>query len=259
MPAHPRQGRGRLRLLALRRPCRHCGVRQRRRPAHLYQLRSERRPRAGRQADARLVQQRGQDHRMADRARRGRQAARVRDHPALEHHDAGRQRRSGERPGAGGDPACRRAASAMSAMSTAAPMPNANDLARQIADQHARAFKCGADKPIVLGARARASAGHTAATARVLTFAACRDEASRPAHHKQKARPSRASRTPGRDVQSFQANATLSRLRRRTARRSAPPPCRRARDRTPPPDRCPTAPTSPGSSARSGRGRGAPR
>ena len=30
---------------------------------------------------------------------------------------------------------------------------NANDLARQIADQHARPFKCGADKPMVLGAK----------------------------------------------------------------------------------------------------------
>ena len=29
--------------------------------------------------------------------------------------------------------------------------PNAEDLARQIADQHARKFRCGKDKPIVLG------------------------------------------------------------------------------------------------------------
>jgi len=29
--------------------------------------------------------------------------------------------------------------------------PNADDLARQIADQHARGFRCGKDKPIVLG------------------------------------------------------------------------------------------------------------
>jgi hypothetical protein len=29
--------------------------------------------------------------------------------------------------------------------------PNANDLAREIADRHARAFRCGKDKPIVLG------------------------------------------------------------------------------------------------------------
>jgi hypothetical protein len=29
--------------------------------------------------------------------------------------------------------------------------PNANELAQQIADQHARNFKCGTDKPVVLG------------------------------------------------------------------------------------------------------------
>ena len=29
--------------------------------------------------------------------------------------------------------------------------PNANDLAREIADKHARSFRCGADTPIVLG------------------------------------------------------------------------------------------------------------
>jgi hypothetical protein len=29
--------------------------------------------------------------------------------------------------------------------------PNANELARQIADQHARKFDCEKDKPIVLG------------------------------------------------------------------------------------------------------------
>jgi hypothetical protein len=28
---------------------------------------------------------------------------------------------------------------------------NAIDLAREIADQHARTFRCGSDKPIVLG------------------------------------------------------------------------------------------------------------
>ena len=31
--------------------------------------------------------------------------------------------------------------------------PNANELAVQIADQHARTFKCGKDKTIVLGAK----------------------------------------------------------------------------------------------------------
>jgi hypothetical protein len=30
--------------------------------------------------------------------------------------------------------------------------PNANDLAREIADKHARSFRCGKDKPITLGA-----------------------------------------------------------------------------------------------------------
>jgi hypothetical protein len=29
--------------------------------------------------------------------------------------------------------------------------PNADDLAREIADQHARSFRCGKDRPIVLG------------------------------------------------------------------------------------------------------------
>jgi hypothetical protein len=28
---------------------------------------------------------------------------------------------------------------------------NANDLAREIADKHARAFECGKDKPVILG------------------------------------------------------------------------------------------------------------
>ena len=37
----------------------------------------------------------------------------------------------------------------------------------------------------------------------------------------------------------------------RTVRRSAPPPCRRARDRSRPPARCPTAPRPPGFAARS--------
>ena len=46
---------------------------------------------------------------------------------------------------------------------------------------------------------------------------------------------------------------------RRTAPRSGRPPCRRAPCRTPPPDRCPTAPRPRGFSVRSGRGRGAPR
>ena len=46
---------------------------------------------------------------------------------------------------------------------------------------------------------------------------------------------------------------------RRNAPRSGRPPCRRAPCRTPPPDRCRTAPRPPGSSVRSGQGRGAPR
>jgi hypothetical protein len=33
--------------------------------------------------------------------------------------------------------------------------PNANDLAVQIADQHARTFKCGKDKPIILGVQGK--------------------------------------------------------------------------------------------------------
>ena len=57
----------------------------RRRSAHLYQLRPERGEGTGRAADARVVQQRGQDHRMADRAPAERQAACLRHHPALEY------------------------------------------------------------------------------------------------------------------------------------------------------------------------------
>jgi hypothetical protein len=37
--------------------------------------------------------------------------------------------------------------------------PNANDLARQIADESARNFKCGTDKPIVLGAKGKGFSG----------------------------------------------------------------------------------------------------
>ncbi len=54
----------------------------------LHQLRPQRRQRACLPADARFVQQRGQDHRMADRAPAGRQDAAFRHHPALEHDHA---------------------------------------------------------------------------------------------------------------------------------------------------------------------------
>ena len=33
--------------------------------------------------------------------------------------------------------------------------PDANELAVQIADRHARAFQCGKDKPIILGVRGK--------------------------------------------------------------------------------------------------------
>ena len=41
--------------------------------------------------------------------------------------------------------------------------PNANELARQIADDNARTFRCGKDKPLVLGAKGKGFAGPTAA------------------------------------------------------------------------------------------------
>ena len=37
--------------------------------------------------------------------------------------------------------------------------PNANELAAEIADKHARAFKCGKDKPMVLGVRGKGFSG----------------------------------------------------------------------------------------------------
>jgi hypothetical protein len=37
--------------------------------------------------------------------------------------------------------------------------PDANDLARRIADENARGFKCGADKPVVLGIKGKGFSG----------------------------------------------------------------------------------------------------
>jgi hypothetical protein len=37
--------------------------------------------------------------------------------------------------------------------------PDANDLARRISDENARGFKCGADKPVVLGIKGKGSSG----------------------------------------------------------------------------------------------------
>ena len=37
--------------------------------------------------------------------------------------------------------------------------PNANELAAEIADKHARAFKCGKDKPMVLGVQGKGFSG----------------------------------------------------------------------------------------------------
>lgn len=42
--------------------------------------------------------------------------------------------------------------------------PNANELARQIADNHARGFKYGTDKPMVLGAKGKGFSGPMAGT-----------------------------------------------------------------------------------------------
>ena len=39
----------------------------------------------------------------------------------------------------------------MSATSTRSANPDANELARKLADDHARTFKCGKDKRIVAG------------------------------------------------------------------------------------------------------------
>ena len=37
--------------------------------------------------------------------------------------------------------------------------PNANELARQIADDNARTFRCGKDKPLVLGVKGKGFSG----------------------------------------------------------------------------------------------------
>jgi hypothetical protein len=97
--------------------------------------------------------------------------------------------------------------------------PHADEVARTIADKHARAFRCGGGRPVILGKR---GAG--------LQWFGKRLGRLSPARRRQ---PCRAPWL-------------------RSARTSGPRRGRRVRDRIPSPARCRRAPTPPGSSSRSG-------
>ena len=111
----------------------------------------------------------------------------------------------------------------MSAMSTRGANPNANELARKLADEKARGFKCGADKPIVPASDARLAMPKAIEPADGELLPQQKMPAA-------KCRTGRIKSRSANSGQPFQAKATLSRLRspnRSDERATALPPSAR--------------------------------
>ena len=125
---------------------------QRRRSAHVRQLRPQRRARAVRRGETfpRFNSAYKGPSNGASRRRPDGKPRAVRHHPALERHSSRTTSATRTRPvlvvtrlGPGG--VCH------VGYVDARANPNANELAQQLADEQARTFKCGTDKPVVAG------------------------------------------------------------------------------------------------------------
>ena len=106
--------------------------------------------------------------------------------------------------------------------------PNANELAVQLADTRARNFKCGKDKPVIVGEKGPGFSGHSYRMARHSAHPQRKRRECPAASRAFKARhrPDHVSNS----IQLFQAKATFSRLRspkRSDERATALPPSAR--------------------------------